>query len=51
MVFGVVFMGKNAKKPWDLEKSFTSYLHNGSTLEQNSNGFWKLCFRATTFVS
>ena len=31
-------------------KSFTSYLHKGSTLEHDLNRFWKLQFRATTFV-
>ena len=31
-------------------KSFTSYLHNQSTLEHNLNRFWKLQFRATTFI-
>ena len=29
---------------------FTSYLHNQSTLKDNLNRFWKLQFRATTFV-
>ena len=32
------------------ETFFTSYLHNGSTLEHNSNRFRKLQCRATTFV-
>ena len=31
-------------------KSLRSYLHNGSTLEHNTNWFQKLQWRATTFV-
>ena len=31
-------------------KYFTSYLHNRSTLEHDFNRFWKLQFRATTFI-
>ena len=53
MLFGVVFMEKNAKnqkKTRRWEKSFTLYLHNGSTLEHDSNRFWKLHCRATTFI-
>ena len=43
-------MQKNKKKMWRFSKSFTSYLHKGSTLEHDVNRFWKLQFRATTFV-
>ena len=53
MWFGFVFMEKNAKnkkKTQHFSKSFTSYLHKGSTLEHDLNRFWKLQFRATTFV-
>ena len=53
MLFGVVFIEKNTKKKkkiWSYWKSFTSYLHNRSTLECNSNWFWKLQYKATTFV-
>ena len=54
MLFGVLFMEKNAKKnkkkTRPFSKSFTSYLHNHSTLEHNSNRFWKLQCRATTFA-
>ena len=32
------------------EKCFTSYLHIGSTLEYNSNRFWKLQCRTTIFI-
>jgi len=35
---------------WCFWKSFTSYLHNGSTLEHNFNWFWKLQSRVTTFI-
>ena len=38
------------KKIWHFSKSFTSYLHKGSTLEHDLNRFWKLQFSATTFV-
>ena len=41
---------KNKKKTWHFSKSFPSYLHNWSTLEHNLNRFWKLQFRATTFI-
>jgi len=41
---------KKQKKTRHFSKSFTSYLHNQSTLEHNLNRFWKLQFRATTFV-
>ena len=44
-------MQKKTKKTRCFSKSFTSYLHNGSTLEHNLNRFWKLQFRATTFSS
>jgi len=38
MLFGVVFMEKNAKKKMhQWENSLTSYLHNGRTSEHNSN--------------
>ena len=37
------------KSQW-WEKSLTSYLHNGSTLEHNLDRFWKLQCRATTFA-
>ena len=40
---------KQKKSQW-WEESFTSYLHNGSTLEHNSNRFRKLQCRATTFI-
>ena len=43
-------MQKNKKKTRRFSKSFTSYLHNHSTLEHNLNRFWKLQCRATTFV-
>jgi len=49
MLFGVVFIRKNAKT-WHSWKSFTLYLHNRSTLEHNSNRFWKLQCSATTFL-
>jgi hypothetical protein len=41
---------KIQKKTRRFQKSLTSYLHNGSTLWQNSNWFLKLQCRATTFV-
>ena len=53
MLFGAVFIEKNAKnkkKTRCFSKSFALYLHNGSTLEHDSNRFWKLQCRATTFV-
>ena len=53
MLFGVVFIKKNAKNKKKMQcfwKSFTSYLHNRSTLEHNANRFWKLQCSATTFV-
>ena len=53
MFFGVLFMEKNAKNKKKMQcfsKSFTSYLHNRSTLEHNLNRFWKLQCRATTFI-
>ena len=51
MWFGFVFMEKFAKKKMQhFSKSFTSYLHNWSTLEHKLNRFWKLQFRATIFV-
>ena len=53
MLFAVIFMEKNAKnkkKMWHSEKSLSSYLHNGSTLGHNSNRFWKLQCKASTFV-
>ena len=43
-------MQKTKKEMWCFSKSFTSYLHNGSTSEHNSNRFGKLQHRATTFV-
>ena len=53
MWFAVIFMEKNAKnkkKTRRSEKSLSSYLHNGSTLGHNSNRFWKLQCKASTFV-
>jgi len=52
MGFGVVFIEKNAeeKKTQCFWKSFTSYLHNGRTLEHNYNWFWKLQCRTATFI-
>ena len=53
ILFGVVFMEKNIKnkkKMRHFSKSFTSYLHNGSTVEHISNRFTKLQCRATTFI-
>jgi len=53
MLFGVVFIKKNAKNKKKMRrfwKSFTSYLHNRNTLEHNSIRFWKLQCSATTFV-
>ena len=41
---------KKQKKTRHFSKSFPSYLHNWSTLEHNLNRFWKLQFRATTFI-
>jgi len=41
---------KKQKKMQCFWKSFMLYLHNESTLEHNSNCFWKLQFRATTLV-
>jgi len=41
---------KQKKKMWCFWKSFTSYLHNRSTLKPNSNRSWKLQCSATTFV-
>ena len=41
---------KIQKKTRHYWKSFTSYLHNGSTLGHNSTWFWKLQSRATTFI-
>ena len=41
---------QKTKKMRRFSKSFTSYLHNHSTLEHNLNRFWKLQCRATTFV-
>jgi hypothetical protein len=37
MLFGVVFIEKNAKKKKKQDPFENPYLHNGSTLEQNSN--------------
>ena len=34
---------------WHFWKSFTSYLHNRTTLKHNSNWFWKLQCNATIF--
>ena len=42
---------KAKKKTQCFSKSFTSYHHKGSTLEHNLNRFWKVQFRATTFIS
>ena len=41
---------KKKKKTGHFSKSFTLYLHKGSTLEHDVNRFSKLQFRATTFV-
>jgi hypothetical protein len=41
---------KTQKKTWCSDKSFTSYLHNRSTLQHNSNRFWKLQSRSITLV-
>ena len=41
---------KKQKKTWCFSKSFTSYLHNQSFLKHKLNRFWKLQFRATTFI-
>ena len=41
---------QKTKKKQCFWKSFTSYLHNHSTLEHNLNRFWKLQCRATTFL-
>ena len=41
---------KIQKKKQCFSKSFTSYLHNGSTSEHNSTRFRKLQCRATTFI-
>ena len=41
---------KKVKKSRQSDKYFNSYLHNKNTLGYNSNRFWKLQCRATTFI-
>ena len=52
LVWGhIPHLGMNSKKKMQhFSKYFTSYLHNGSTLQHNLDRFWKLQFRATTFI-